>query len=273
MNRFESLFKPLNTLLMALLLAAFVAGCGNGGGGGGKFPAPGPGSGPGDPGPAGASPDLKSASTYGIIAGAGVTLNGTARINGDLAINPATAGSPTGTGTVSGTIHNGDAQSNQAQIDQNAAFTEASTRVRPIVCTVAGDLSAAQGACAGVTPSTPGPTYGPGLYNSSSTLAVSATITLDAGNNPDAVFIFRMGSALTTATNSTVQLAGLAQAKNVWWVAPAGATIGVTSVFVGTVLSDAAVVVDNGTMVAGRLFSHTAGATVETGSIITAPAP
>jgi hypothetical protein len=275
MNRFKGIFKSLNTLLMALLMAAFVAGCGGGGGG---TPITFGGGGVGDPGPAGPSFDLKSASTYGLIAGAAVTLNGSARINGDLAIDPLAAGSPTGTGTVSGTINNGNAAANQARLDQNAAFADASTRVRPIVCTVAGDLSVAQGVCVGVTPGTPGPTYGPGLYNSTSTLNIGtgSTIILDAGGNPDAVFIFRMaaGSAFTTFTSSNVQLAGLAQAKNVWWVAPAGATLGVTSVFAGTVLADTgAVTVNNGTTVAGRVFSNTAAATVETGSTITVPAP
>jgi hypothetical protein len=119
-------------------------------------------------------------------------------------------------------------------------------------------------------------TFTPGLYNSQTTLTIAdgGTIVLDAKGNANAVFIFQMGSALTTGITSTVSLVNGAQAKNVWWVAPSGATLGVTSVFAGTVLADSgAVTVNNGATVAGRLFSNSAAATVETGSTITVPAP
>lgn len=257
---------------MALLLVAVVAGCGGGDGIPGLF-ATGPGSGSG---PAGASPDIKTASTYGIIAGTTVTNDGS--VVGDLAIYPGT--SLTGSGTVSGTKNINNAAAHQALLDQNVAFTDASTRSAH-ACSITTNLSAAQGACSGyaITPGTnstvgavTAATYEPGLYSTGSTIGLANNMILDAKGNQDAVFIFKSGSAITTATSSVVILTGSAQAKNVWWVAPAGATLGVTSTFVGTVLADtAAVVVDNGTTVAGRLFSNTAAVTVNTGSTITAP--
>ena len=261
MNKFATLCKP-PPYLMAALVAVFVAGCGGGGGSGGGF-----GSGPG---PAGPSPTLGTAATYGVISGAAVTLNGTASIIGDLALDP--GNTVTGTGTVSGTINNGNAAAHQARLDQNAAFTNASTRVSQMTCAVSGNLVAMPPPPCGNNTGT----FAPGLYNSGTTLTIASggTIILDAKGNPNAVFMFQMGSALTTGTSSTVSLVNGAQAKNVWWVAPAGATLGVTSVFAGTVLADTgAVTVDNGTMVAGRMFSNTAAATVETGSTITVPAP
>lgn len=270
MNKFESSIKPRNTLLMALLAAAFVAGCGGGGYGGdaASGTGTGTGTGTGNPGPAGASPTLGTAGTYGVISGAAVVLNGNAAIIGDLAIDPANA--LTGTGTVSGTINNGNAPAHQARLDQNAAFTDASTRVTASTCAVSGNLVAMPPPPCGNNTGT----FAPGLYNSGSTLTIAAggTITLDAQGNSDAVFIFQMGTALTTGSGSTVVLANGAQAGNVWWIAPAGATLGVSSVFAGTVLADTgAVTVNNGTTVAGRLFSNTAAATVETGSTITVP--
>lgn len=273
MNRFERSTKPRNTLLIALLAAVLVAGCGGGSGGGsvtgaGKGTGTGTGTGTGNPGPAGAAPALGTAGTYGVISGAAVVLNGNAAIIGDLAIDPANA--LTGTGTVSGTINNGNAPAHQARLDQNAAFIDASTRVAASTCAVSGNLVAMPPPPCGNNTGT----FTPGLYNSGSTLTIAAggTITLDAQGNPDAVFIFQMGTALTTGTGSTVVLANGALAGNVWWVAPAGATLGVTSVFAGTVLADTgAVTVNNGTTVAGRLFSNSAAATVETGSTITVP--
>jgi hypothetical protein len=255
------MYKLLNKKwLMTLLLGVAMAGCGNNDGGGSG----GGGNGLG----AGASPTLGTAGTYGVISGAAVVLNGNASIIGDLAIDP--ANSLTGTGTVSGTIHNGDAQAHQARLDQNAAFIDASTRVSDSVCAVSGDLLAMPPPPCGDNTGT----FKPGLYNSQTTLSISpaATITLDAQGNADAVFIFQMGSALTTEPGSIVVLANGAQAKNVWWVAPAGATLGVSSIFKGTVLADTgAVTVNDSAVVEGRLFSNTAAATVETGSTITVP--
>jgi hypothetical protein len=256
--------------LIALILAGFLSGCG--GGGGSSDPAAAAAAAAAAAtaaaGPAGVSPNLGTASTYGMISGAAVTLNGTARIVGDLAIDPANA--LNGTGTVSGSIHNGDVIAHQARLDQNAAFTDASTRSSAQTCAVSGNLVAMPPPPCGTNTGT----FTPGLYKSGSTLTIAAggTIILDAQGNANGVFMFQMGTALTTGTGSTVVLANGAQAKNVWWIAPAGATLGVTSVFVGTVLADTgAVTVNNGTTVAGRLFSNSAAATVNTGSTVTVP--
>jgi len=56
-------------------------------------------------------------------------------------------------------------------------------------------------------------------------------MTLDAGGNPDAVFIFQTDTAITTGSNSVVVLANGAKAKNVWWIAGSAATLGVSSTF------------------------------------------
>jgi hypothetical protein len=264
------------TRLIALILTGFLAACGGGGGGGG---------GGGDSaaavaaraaalaaaGPAGLSPDLMSGATYGVVAGPSVTLAGPGGLNqivGDLAVSPGTT--KLGPGLVSGATHLGNLTAAQARQDMFNAYTEASTRVVGAPCPVAGDLQAAQGACNGFTP---GPTYRPGLYNSSTTLAVTGTIVLDALGNPDAVFIFRLGSALTTATNSNVTLTGGAKARNVWWITPAGATLGVTSHFEGSVLADAAATLLNDSTLTGRLFSNSAAVTVNVNSVITVPGP
>jgi hypothetical protein len=268
MNRFKNAFQP-RSWFIALLLAAFVSGCGGGGNNGGSAAdAAAAAAADAAAGPAGVSPSLGTASTYGMISGAAVTLNGSASIVGDLAIDPANA--LNGTGTVSGAIHNGDAAAHQAKLDQNAAFTDASTRSSASTCAVSGNLVAMPPPPCGNNTGT----FTPGLYNSGSTLTIAAggTIILDAQGNADGVFMFQMGTALTTGTGSIVVLVNGAQARNVWWIAPAGATLGVGSIFKGTVLGDTgAVTVNNSTNVEGRLFSNSAAATVETGSTITVP--
>jgi Ice-binding-like len=268
MNRIGSVTKPL-MWIMASLLVAFVAGCGDdndAAGGGG-------------PGLAGASPALETAGTYGIFASsAAVTLAVNSSVTGDVGLNPVDAcnNCVVGTTVLNGVIHNGDAAAIQAQTDFKAAYDDAATRTLN-ACPISGDLSAAQAACVGYTPSTPGPTYGPGLYRTTAAMTLDGTITLDAGGNANAVFIFQTDSSLTTGTSSRVLLAGKAKAKNVWWMAGSAATLGVSSHFKGTVIANgAAVGVLSGTsldptLVEGRLFSHAAAANVAEYATVTVP--
>ena len=276
MNKFRSIHKsPM--WFAALLLGAFVAGCGGGGGGGGS----GGGGGGTGSGPAGASPVLGVAGTYGIFVGndAGVTLAVDALVVGDVGLMDGlgTCGNCTPL-TVTGAIENGTAAAIAAKAAFEAAYAEASTRSAN-ACTLAdaSELANAQGACVGLTPGTPGPIYGPGLYRTADPIEFSGTITLDAGNNADAVFIFQSDAAITTKPNSTVVLANGALAKNVWWIAGSAATLGLSSTFKGTVIATAGVTVGVGstigapTQVAGRVFSRTAAATVGAFSTVTVP--
>lgn len=235
---------------------------------------------------------LGTAGTYGIFASADASVTLT---------NPATlvvgdVGLMDGLGvctncdntTVTGAIHNGDAAAIQAQIDLSAAYVDASTRSTGL-CTLSAftEIAGDQGACAGYTnnPGTLGPTtfptYLPGLYNSGSTigLGVGQTIVLDAQGDASAVFIFQAVSSITTGTGSEVILANGAQAKNVWWIAGDAATLGVSSIFKGTVVANSAAVSVLGgtlaepTLVEGRLLSNGGAATVGTYATITVPAP
>jgi hypothetical protein len=237
--------------------------------------------------------DLGMAGTYGIFASAdaAVTLTGpSVLVKGDVGLMNGAGvctGCLAGT-TVTGVINNGNLAAEQAQIDLNAAYTDASTRSTG-QCTLANntELADPQGACANYTNppgsigSTTFNTYLPGLYNSASTieLGVGKTIVLDAQGDSDAVFIFQAGSFLTTNSNSVIILANNAQAKNVWWMAASGATLGVSSTFIGTVIANTgAITVDNGTsgsptLVEGRVFSHGAAVSVDTFATITVPAP
>lgn len=232
-----------------------------------------------NPGPAGASPDLGTASTYGLFASsAALTLAVNSSVTGDVGLNPAGActNCVVGVTVIGGVIHNGDAEAIQAQTDFKAAYDDAANRTLN-ACPITADLSDAQAACVGYTPSTPGPTYGPGLYRSTAAMTISGDITLDAGGNADAVFIFQTDGALTTATNSRVLLTGNAQARNVWWMAGSAATLGVSSQFKGTVIANGAAVSVLGgtdlspTVVEGRLFSYAAAADLAAYATVTVP--
>jgi hypothetical protein len=71
-------------------------------------------------------------------------------------------------------------------------------------------------------------TLGAGVYTSASTMSITAgTLTLDGGGNPESVFIFQIGSALTMAApGGNVKLVNGAGACNIYWADEAGATLG-----------------------------------------------
>lgn len=274
MNRFEYARRPAMQGLMCLLVATTIAACG-----GDSTTAATPAPAPVNSGPAGASPVLGTSSTYGIFASsAAITLAANSSVNGDVGLNPAGAcnNCVVGVTVLNGVVHNGDQAAIDAQTAFNAAYVDAANRTTNACTLVNGELSQAQAACTGVTN---GPIYVPGLYRSANPIGVGSTfnITLDAGGNPDAVFIFQTNAALTTGTSSTVTLAGGAQAKNVWWMAGSAATLGVSSTFKGTVIANGAAVqvlggtALNPTVVEGRLFSHAAGVVLDTFSTVTVP--
>lgn len=231
--------------------------------------------------------DLGTAGPYALFAGAGINLAITetpSRIVGDVGQVPAAACNgcnvlPALPETIVGVLHQNDAPAIQARAAYEAAFVDGSTRAtNSCVLAAPADISAAQGACgANFSPGTPGPVYGPGLYRTASPIGFTGTITLDAGGNPDAVFIFQSDSAIEPAVNSTVVLAGLAKAKNIWWIAGTASTINLGATFKGTVIASDGVTVGVGSTagapatVEGRVYSRTAGATVGEFTTITVP--
>ena len=208
----------------------------------------------------GAGPDpvnLGSASNFAIIAGAGVTNTGATIINGDLGT------SPTGTingfppGLVNGNIHAADPFAAQAKLDLTSAYIDAQGRSLNAIA-LPGDLG--------------GLTLAPGLYvNASSTgISGSGKLTLDAQGDPTASWIFKTGSTLTTGTGSQIILAGGARAANITWSVGTSATLGVTSIFKGTILADQSISLATGAVTEGRMLTRIGAVTLQ-GNTVSLP--
>jgi hypothetical protein len=201
---------------------------------------------------------LGSAANFAVLAGSTVTNTGATTVNGDLGLSPGTAVTGFPPGTVNGTIHAGDPVAAQAQLDLTTAYNDAAGRTVGAI-TVAGNLG--------------GRTLTPGLYKSTSSLAISSgDLTLDAQGNANAVFIFQMASTLTTTVGRQVILSGGAKAANVFWQVGSSATLGTGSVFKGNILALASITVTTGATVEGRVLARTAAVTLDTNTITT-PAP
>jgi hypothetical protein len=99
-------------------------------------------------------------------------------------------------------------------------------------------------------------------------------VTLDAQGDPNAIFIFKMGSTLTTGPGAQVVLAGGAKAGNIFWQVGTSATLDTTTIFMGNILAAVTITVNTGSVVEGRLLggSNSDGSVTINASTITVPA-
>jgi ice-binding like protein len=115
-----------------------------------------------------------------------------------------------------------------------------------------------------------GLTLTPGVYFFMSSAQLTGTLTLNAEGNPNAVFIFQIGSTLTTASASDVDLINGASGANVFWQVGSSATLGTTTDLVGTIDALASVTLDTGANIAcGRAIALTAAVTMDDNSVST----
>jgi len=188
---------------------------------------------------------LGTAEAYAIISGNSITVTPTlgTLVTGDVGLTPGTS-QGLAAGQVIGAIRVGpDAE--DADADLNTAY----------VILANASATSTVGATDLALRTTP---YGPGVYFSGSSLLLDGTMTLDGGAND--VFIFQASTGeLITGTNSRVLLIGQVQACNVYWQVGSSATLGVNSVFVGSILAATSIEALTGAQVTGQLL---AGATI-----------
>jgi len=153
---------------------------------------------------------------------------------------------------VSGAIHANDAAAATAQSDLTVAYNDAAGRTTGAV-SVSGDLT--------------GLTLAPGLYKSTSSLALTGALTLTALGDPNAVFIIQMASTLTTGPGSQVILTGGAQSSNIIWQVGTSATLGTNSVFKGTIMADQSITLNTGARLDGRALARIGAVTLDTNAI------
>jgi type VI secretion system secreted protein VgrG len=194
---------------------------------------------------------LGTAGSFGVLAGAGITNTGPTTVNGDLGTYPTTTMTGTASLTVTGTNHGGDAVTQGAKTDLDTAYNTAAGEgpTTPIAADLAGQ------------------TLTPGVYNSASSIGLTGALTLNAGGDPNAVFVFQAGSTLTTASASSVNLINGAQSCNVFWQVGSSATLGTGSTFRGTILALTSITVTTGVTIDGRVLARNGAVTLDTDTI------
>jgi len=196
---------------------------------------------------------LASASSFSVLGGSTVTNTGFSVVQGDVGVSPGSAITGFPPGTYGGTLHAGDAFAAQAQIDALKAYNTLAGMAYTV------DLT---GQNLG------GLTLTPGIYYFASSAQLTGALTLNALGNPHSLFIFQIGSTLTTASSASVHVINGGCDDNVYWQVGSSATLGTTTAFEGNILALSSVTLNTGANIEdGRAFGLTGAVTLDTNSI------
>jgi len=202
-----------------------------------------------------ASISMAGVSNFAIIAGSAITNTGATSITGDMGLSPGTSCGGFPPGKLVGSLQVNTNLSTQGKLDLTAAFNEAKARTSTDIVTLSGNIG--------------GLTLSPGLYKSTSSLAISSgDVTFDAKGNSNAVFIIQIASSLTTTSGRKVFLKGGATASNIYWQVGSSATFGTTSVMKGTVMVMQSITMNTGASINGRLLAQIGGVTMAGNTIV-----
>ena len=221
------------------------------------------------------APPLGAATPFAVLAGPQVVNSGGSVIRGDLGVSPGTGvvGFPGGK-VVDGTIQTTGDAPNQAQRDVSKAYADLASQQ----CNVrlnGQDLG--------------GQTLTPGVYCFPSAAAtLTGELVLDAQGDPNAVFVFQVGTTLTTAARSSVRVANSGQEADagarvadartrqraslchVYWQVGNSAAIGSDSNFIGTIIATERIGVAANATIDGRALARTGVVTMDT-SVVEVP--
>jgi hypothetical protein len=195
---------------------------------------------------------LNAAGSFAVLGGSTVTNTGPSSLGGDLGVSPGSAITGFPPGNVTGAPHIADAVALKAQNDVILAYNDLAGR--PCDKDLTGmDLG--------------GMTLKQGVYCYKSAAQLTGRLILDAEDNPAAVFIFKIGSTLTTASNSSVVIMNGGGQCNVFWQIGSSATLGTRTDFTGNILALTSIALNTGASLAGRALARNGAVTLDSSRI------
>jgi hypothetical protein len=213
--------------------------------------------------------NLGTANNFAVLAASAITSTGNTIINGgNVGLSPNTLSSVTGfpPATIASpyTTDFGNAVALAAQNDLATAYNTAAGFAHTLPENLTGQNLG-------------GLTLTPGVYFFASSALLTGTLTLNDQGNPDAKFVFQIGSALTTASDSSVvtingPTGGAIPGISVFWQIGSSATLGTGSDFEGNILAKASITADTGATIDGRLLAETGAVTLDDNTITAPPA-
>lgn len=211
-------------------------------------------------------PPLGAAESFAVLGGTAVTATGPAVISGNVGVSPGSAV----TGFPPAVVQNGQIYTGVGSLAgpaQNSALT-AYNNLRGQACPSSNNLT---GVILGQTPGFL--TLSPGVYCFDTSAQLNAILTLNDGGNPDAIFIFQIGTTLTTASSSQVIMSSGGRGKNVYWQVGTSATIGTSTIFRGHIIADTSVTLTTSASTTGRVFALNGAATIDSTAVDAVPTP
>lgn len=198
---------------------------------------------------------LAGSSTFAVLSGTTITSTGATTITGHLGLSPGSEVVLSPQGTLNGEKHVNDDIAHQAKLDLTAAYNDAAGRTSTDIVTLSGNMG--------------GLTLTPGLYKSTSSLAISSgDLTFDAKGDANAIFIIQIATTLTTTSGRKVILTGEALASNIFWQVGSSATFGTTSVFKGTIMAMQSITFNTGATLDGRALARIGAVTMAGNTIV-----
>lgn len=188
--------------------------------------------------------NLATVQPFVVLGGSAVTNTGPSVLNGALGVAPGTSlvgfGLPA---VVNGPTHANNGVAAQAKADLAVAYDVAAGQPVPPANNLTGtDLGSR--------------TLTAGAYGFSSSAQLTGALTLDAQGDPNAQFVFEIGSTLTTASASSVILTNGASPCNVYWQIGSSATLGSGTSFAGNLMALTSISLNDAASVQGRLLAR-----------------
>ncbi len=197
--------------------------------------------------------DLGTADPFAVLAGSTVTNTGLTTINGSLGVAPGTAITGLPEVVAGGTLQASSAVASQAQSDLATAYDFAAGEASNFNLT-GTDLG--------------GLTLTPGVYTFASSAQLTGKLTLDGQGDPNAVFLFQIGSTLTTAGSSSVVSVNGGTGDSVFFQIGSSATLGADTAFEGNILALTDITLNTGSTIGcGRALARNGAVTLDTNTV------
>lgn len=195
---------------------------------------------------------LGTANSFGVLGGSTVTNTGPSVITENLGVSPSSSVTGFPPGIVTGTIFTANAVAAQAQADNANAYN--------FLAGLSGGVNLTGQDLGGLI-------LTPGVYSFDSSAQLTGTLTLNNLGDPNALFVFQIGSTLTTASNSSV-VTTIGDIPNVFFQVGSSATLGTDTQFEGNILALTSITLTTGANIkCGRALAQNGAVTLDTNNV------
>ena len=197
---------------------------------------------------------LGTASNFAVLGASTVTNTGPTVLGGNLGVSPGTSITGFPPGSFSGSaLQVGGSVSAQGEIDAMAGYNSL-TALQSTDNLTGTDLG--------------GLTLAPGVFSFSSSAELTGPLTLDFGGLNNASFVFQIGSTLTTASGSVVDVDNEGSNDSIYWAVGSSATLGTTSAFEGSLIAAQSITLTTGASIAcGNAIALNGAVTLDTNTV------